>query len=63
MKELTCGEARDMASELIDHDLAPDDQSSLQAHIATCSTCPNLYRALVAVQKALSQAGMAEQES
>lgn len=63
MRELTCGEARDMASELIDRELAPDDQASLQAHIGTCLTCPNLYRALVAVQQALSRAATAEQES
>jgi predicted anti-sigma-YlaC factor YlaD len=63
MRELTCGEARDMASELIDRDLSPDDEASLQAHIATCSTCPNLYRAMVAVQKALSKARTSEHES
>jgi RNA polymerase sigma-70 factor, ECF subfamily len=49
MKDLTCGEARDMASDLIDGELDPKEAGRLQAHIESCPTCPRLYRALVAV--------------
>ncbi len=49
MKELTCGEARDMASDLIDGELNPKEAARLQAHVESCPTCPRLYRALVAV--------------
>ena len=33
--------------------LRPDEIRRLEAHIETCPTCPNLYRSLVAVTKAL----------
>jgi RNA polymerase sigma-70 factor (ECF subfamily) len=49
MKEVTCGEAKHMASDLIDGELRPEDAARLQAHIESCPTCPRLYRALVAV--------------
>ncbi len=49
MKDLTCGEARDMACDLIDGELNCEDAARLQAHIESCPTCARLYRALVAV--------------
>ncbi len=51
--ELSCAEARDMACDLIDGELPPDEIRRLEAHIETCPTCPNLYLSLVAVTKAL----------
>jgi anti-sigma factor RsiW len=53
--ELSCSEARDLACDLIDGELAPDQTRRLEAHIETCPTCPGLYRALVAVTNALRQ--------
>jgi RNA polymerase sigma-70 factor, ECF subfamily len=57
MKELTCGEARDMASDLIDGELRPEDAARLQDHIESCPTCPRLYRAMVAVTAELTRRG------
>lgn len=53
MNELTCAAARDMASDLIDHELSASDQAAVQAHVAGCPTCPGLYRALVALHEEL----------
>lgn len=52
---LSCVEARDLACDLIDGELTPDQTRRLEEHIETCPTCPNLYRSLVAVTKALRQ--------
>ncbi len=43
MNELTCAEARDMASDLIHHELSVSDQAAVHAHMAGCPTCPGLY--------------------
>lgn len=55
MRKLSCGEARDMACELIDGELADEERTNLEAHVAACPTCPNLYRALVAVTTELAR--------
>lgn len=53
MTALTCAEARDMASDMLDRDLTERQVEELQVHVAGCSTCPGLYRALVAVGASL----------
>lgn len=62
MRVLSCAEARDLASELIDGELGPEDAASVEAHVAGCSTCPNLYRALLAVTGAFRRAQIGAQE-
>lgn len=52
---LSCAEARDLACDLIDGELTPYQTRRLEEHIETCPTCPNLYRSLVAVTKALRE--------
>lgn len=62
MAELTCAEARDLASDLLDGELAADLARQVKEHVAECPTCPRLYRALVAVHLELArlqQAGKA----
>ncbi|MDA8329663.1 MAG: zf-HC2 domain-containing protein [Candidatus Dormibacteraeota bacterium] len=59
MRELTCGEARDLASELLDGDLMEADAEAVLAHVSTCATCPGLYRALVLVRARLAAIGSA----
>ena len=53
MRELTCAEARDLASDLIDGELSPELAASVENHVATCPTCPALYRAMVSVHARL----------
>lgn len=57
---LSCAEARDLACDLIDGELTPDQVQRLEAHIETCTTCPNLYRSLVALTRALRQGEAAQ---
>ncbi len=52
---LSCAEARDLACDLIDGELILDQTRRLEEHIETCPTCPNLYRSLVAVTKAMRE--------
>ena len=56
MRVLSCEEARNLASDLIDGELGRDDAAAVEAHVADCPTCPHLYRALVAVTGALRKA-------
>ena len=62
MRVMSCAEARDLASELIDGELGREDAASVEAHVATCPTCPNLYRAMLAVTAALRRAQIGAQE-
>ena len=62
MRVLSCAEARDLASELIDGELGREDAASVEAHVAGCRTCPNLDRALVAVTEALRRAQIGARE-
>ncbi len=54
MTELSCAEARALANELLDGGLTDVERSDVFAHIATCGTCPGLYKSLLAVRAALS---------
>ena len=53
MTQLSCGEARALANELLDGGLTTPERSDVFAHIATCGTCPSLYKSLLAVRTAL----------
>jgi RNA polymerase sigma-70 factor (ECF subfamily) len=55
MAALSCAEARDLASDLLDGDLAPEIARLVQEHVASCPSCPSLYRALVAVHGELGR--------
>jgi len=55
MAALTCAEARDLASDLLDGDLEADLARQVEEHVARCPTCPGLYRALVAVHRELTK--------
>ncbi|MHB8613032.1 MAG: hypothetical protein ACYDAL_11465 [Candidatus Dormibacteraceae bacterium] len=51
---LTCAEARDMASNMLDHDLAPHLEAAVKEHVRTCATCPGLFRAMVGLHDYLN---------
>ena len=57
MRVLTCGEARDLAADMLDGDIGEDDRQAVLAHVASCDTCPGLYRAMVLLQAELSRSG------
>lgn len=53
MTALSCAEARDLASDLLDGELSPDLERAVDEHVTGCPTCPALYRALLAVHQEL----------
>lgn len=53
MATIGCAETRDLASDLIDGELDSEVARQVEEHVATCPTCPGLYRALVAVHQSL----------
>ncbi len=53
MRELDCAKARDLASDLIDGELSADLAALVEHHVATCPTCPALFRAMVSVHSRL----------
>jgi len=55
MTALSCAEARDLASDLLDGELSPELERAVGEHVAGCPTCPALYRALLAVQRELQR--------
>jgi RNA polymerase sigma-70 factor, ECF subfamily len=55
MTELSCAEARDLASDLLDGELSPELERAVDDHVTGCPTCPALYRALLAVHRQLQQ--------
>lgn len=60
MRVLTCGEARDLAADMLDGEIDEEDQQAVLAHVASCGTCPGLYRAMVLLQAELSRSGNAQ---
>jgi predicted anti-sigma-YlaC factor YlaD len=52
---LSCAEARDLASDLLDGELSPELEQAVDEHVTGCPTCPNLYRALLAVHRELQR--------
>ncbi|HVC75161.1 MAG TPA: zf-HC2 domain-containing protein, partial [Candidatus Micrarchaeaceae archaeon] len=55
MVALSCAEARDLASDLLDGELGPDLERAVDEHVTGCPTCPSLYRALLAVHHELER--------
>lgn len=51
---LNCWEARVQASDYLDDELEPPQARLLEAHLATCPTCPPLFSSIVASRKAVS---------
>jgi RNA polymerase sigma-70 factor (ECF subfamily) len=50
---LSCRDARSRVSDYIDGELAPGQRAPLEAHLASCATCPPLYQALVGTKASL----------
>ncbi|WP_298210624.1 sigma-70 family RNA polymerase sigma factor [Ferrimicrobium sp.] len=50
---MSCADARYRVSDYIDGELPSDQAALLEAHLATCATCPSLYTSLVGVTKSL----------
>jgi predicted anti-sigma-YlaC factor YlaD len=61
MVPLSCAEARDLASHLLDGELTPETARRVEEHVARCPTCPGLYRALVTVHLKLASLRRPEQ--
>jgi RNA polymerase sigma-70 factor, ECF subfamily len=55
MIPLSCAEARDLASDLLDGELSPELEQAVDEHVTACPTCPALYRALLAVHRKLQR--------
>lgn len=55
MRALSCAEARDLASDLLDGELTPELEGAVDEHVTGCPTCPALYRALLAVHRELAR--------
>jgi RNA polymerase sigma-70 factor (ECF subfamily) len=51
---LRCWKARRHVSAYLDDDIDPATRIAVEAHLATCPTCPPLYAALVGVRASLS---------
>ncbi len=46
---LSCGAARELASDYLDGDLDPGTAAALEDHLKSCTTCPPLVAALIGV--------------
>lgn len=53
MMALSCAEARDLASDLLDRELSSELEQAVDEHVRDCPTCPALYRALLIVHREL----------
>jgi anti-sigma factor RsiW len=42
---------------MLDGDIGEGDRQAVLAHVASCDTCPGLYRAMVLLQAELSRSG------
>ncbi len=54
---LRCWDARSQVSDYLDGDVAPGTAALLEAHLASCPTCPALYASLTGTRSALSDRG------
>ncbi|MEZ5383616.1 MAG: sigma-70 family RNA polymerase sigma factor [Microthrixaceae bacterium] len=52
---MVCWDARQHVSEYLNGDLDPQTAATVEAHLATCPTCPPLYAALVGVHDQLGR--------
>ena len=50
---LRCWDARRQVSDYMDGELEPAEAAVVEAHLATCPTCPPLYSGLVRTRSAL----------
>ncbi len=50
---LRCWDARRLVSDYLDGELRPEEASGVEAHLATCPTCPPLYSGLVRTRAAM----------
>ena len=50
---LGCAQARSLVSDYLDGELDDQGRKNLEAHLATCATCPPLYASLVGVRDLL----------
>ena len=48
-----CAQARSLVSDYLDGELDDQGRKNLEAHVATCATCPPLYASLVGVRDQL----------
>jgi RNA polymerase sigma-70 factor (ECF subfamily) len=51
---MRCWDARRLVSDYLNHTLAAEDRTMVEAHMARCPTCPPLYASLVGVRETLS---------
>jgi RNA polymerase sigma-70 factor (ECF subfamily) len=58
---MSCWDARQHVSDYLDGVLADDTAAIVEAHLATCPTCPPLYAALVDTHQSL--AGLRDPDS
>jgi RNA polymerase sigma-70 factor, ECF subfamily len=61
MRALSCAEARDHASDLLDGELSPELERAVEEHVSGCPTCPSLYRGLLAVHRELQRLRRADE--
>ena len=55
MMALSCAEARDLASDMLDGELSSELERAVDEHVAGCPTCPALYRAMLAIHRELKR--------
>lgn len=55
MMALSCAEARDLASDLLDGELSSELERAVDEHVTGCPTCPGLYRALLTLHRELQR--------
>lgn len=58
---LRCWDARRLVSDYLDGELRPAEAAGVEAHLATCPTCPPLYSGLVRTRAAMD--GLADPDS
>jgi anti-sigma factor RsiW len=58
---LSCERARDLAADLVDGEVPVELRHQVEEHVATCPTCPELYRAMLAVHRELTRLRTSEE--